>query len=169
MAGKIKALNFKIVKILNKLEDQTNLQEIVKYLKEIIVKFEDKLIVKDMKDKEDNVEDMNCKEDIDADTPSIKDIFKESNDEENIVEHTNDKDNISRKEDTLDEPKSLAIQEIKRQSISKRILCELCEQVFDKNCDLENHIIKCHEDYQQFECEKCRKTFVTEWRLNKHR
>ena len=165
MAGKMKALNVKIGKILDKLEDQTNLQEIVKYLKEIIVKFEDKLIVKDVKDKED----MNCKEDIDADTHSITDICRESNDEESIVEHTNDKDNISRKEDTLEEPKSLAIQEIKRKSISKLVICEHCEQVFDKNCDLEYHIIKCHEDYQQFECEECRKTFVTEWRLNKHR
>ena len=137
----MKAFNVKIVKILDILEDQTNLQEIVKYLKEIIVKFEDKLIVKDVKDKEDTAEDMNCKEHIDAETHSIKEICKESNDEENIVEHTNDKDNISRKEDTLDEPKSLAIQEIKRKSISKLVICELCEQVFDKNCDLENHIM----------------------------
>ena len=127
MAGKMKALNVKIGKILDKLEDQTNLQEIVKYLKEIIVKFEDKLIVKDVKDKEDMI----CKEDIDADTHSITDICRESNDEESIVEHTNDKDNISRKEDTLEEPKSLAIQEIKRKSISKLVICEHCQQVFD--------------------------------------
>ena len=51
----------------------------------------------------------------------------------------------------------------------KLISCELCEKVFDKNCDLENHIIKFHDDHQKFECEKCRKIFVTEWRLNKHR
>ena len=159
----LKALNVKIVKLLDKLDAQTNLQDRVKYLEEIIVNFEEKLTVKDMDDKEDNVEVMTVKEDIDKDTNSKKDICKESNDEEDIIERTNDKDDISKKEDKLDEPKSLAIQEINRK------ICELCEKVFDKNCDLENHIIKSHEDHQTFECEKCRKIFVTEWRLNKHR
>ena len=165
----LKALNVKIVKLLDKLDVQTNLQERVNYLEEIIVKFEEKLTVKDMDDKEDIVEDMTVKEDIDNDTNSKKNICKEANDEENIVEQTNDKDDISKTKDKLDEPKSLAIQEINRKTCSKLIICELCGKVFDKNCDLENHIIESHEDHQTFECEKCWKIFVTEWRLDKHR
>ena len=46
--------------------------------------------------------------------------------------------------------------------------CSLCEKVFDKNCDLENHIIKYHKDYETFKCDLCQKIFVTEWRLKKH-
>jgi hypothetical protein len=92
-----KALNVKIVKLIDKLDAQTNLQERVNYLEEIIVKFEEKLAVKDMNDKEDNVEDMAVKEDIDIDTYSKKDICKESNDEEDIVEQTNDMDCISKR------------------------------------------------------------------------
>ena len=167
MVGEIETLNVKIVKLIDKLEVQTILKEIVKDLKEISVKFKENLIVEDMYDKEDNVQDLNDKEDIFP--HSIKDMCKVSNDKEASVEHTNDMDNASMKDDTLDEPKSLAIQKSKRKSLSKLVICELCGKVFDKNCDLEHHIIKCHEDYQKFECEKCRKIFVTEWRLNKHR
>ena len=57
MAGKmkkmmLKSLNVKIVKLLDKLEVQTNLQERVKDLEDIIDKFEETLIAKDMNDKE---------------------------------------------------------------------------------------------------------------------
>ena len=70
MAGKMKkrmlsSLNIKIVKLLDKLEVQTNLQERVKDLEEIIDKFGEKFIVKDMNDKEDSVEDVIANEDID--------------------------------------------------------------------------------------------------------
>jgi hypothetical protein len=66
----------------------TNLQERVKDLEKIIVKFEENLIIKDVNDKEDNVEDMNVKEDIDTVTNPTKDICKESNEDEDIVGHT---------------------------------------------------------------------------------
>ena len=166
MAGKrkkmmLKSLNVKIVKLLDKLEVQTNLQERVKDLEEIIDKFEEKLIVNDKKDKEDSVEDKSVKSYIDKDTNSKKHIVKVSNEKEYMVKRTNDTENIPKKNVKLDETKCLSIQK-------KLLNCKLCDRVFDKHSDLENHIIKIHEKYQKFECGKCRKIFVTEWRLNKH-
>ena len=41
-------------------------------------------------------------------------------------------------------------------------------KTFDKNHELEYHIKTCHEKVNEYECEKCEKKFVLEWRLKKH-
>ena len=45
----------------------------------------------------------------------------------------------------------------------------MCEELFDRNCDMENHIRNIHESFETYDCDKCEKTFVLEWRLKKHR
>ena len=47
--------------------------------------------------------------------------------------------------------------------------CTMCEELFDRNCDMENHIRNIHESFETYDCDKCEKTFVLEWRLRKHR
>jgi hypothetical protein len=39
--------------------------------------------------------------------------------------------------------------------------CKICEIYFDKFCDPEMHIKRCHEKHQEFVCKKCEKKFVT--------
>ena len=46
--------------------------------------------------------------------------------------------------------------------------CKFCKIQFAKFCDLEWHLKAKHEECTQFECDKCKKTFVTEWRMKKH-
>ena len=46
--------------------------------------------------------------------------------------------------------------------------CNLCGKGFGKHFDLETHIKKSHERHTEFKCDKCSKTFVLKWRLNKH-
>ena len=49
-----------------------------------------------------------------------------------------------------------------------KVKCKSCEEIFDKNSDLEEHIRTKHEQVETYKCEKCDKTFVLKWRLNKH-
>ena len=49
-----------------------------------------------------------------------------------------------------------------------QIKCESCDEIFEKNCDLEYHIERSHKFVEKFECEKCCKTFVLKWRFKKH-
>ena len=51
---------------------------------------------------------------------------------------------------------------------TKLIKCKVCEMKFAKFCDLEWHLKAKHEECTQFECDQCKKTFVTEWRMKKH-
>ena len=44
---------------------------------------------------------------------------------------------------------------------------DLCNNTFPENCDLERNI-RNHHEVETFECEKCDKNFVHEWRLKKH-
>ena len=46
--------------------------------------------------------------------------------------------------------------------------CKSCEEIFEKNSDLEDHIELKHEQKEKYECDKCDKTFVLKWRLTKH-
>ena len=46
--------------------------------------------------------------------------------------------------------------------------CTVCEIKFARFCDLEWHLKAKHEECTQFKCDKCKKTFVTTWRLKKH-
>ena len=48
------------------------------------------------------------------------------------------------------------------------IKCSSCIQTFNKNHELEYHIKTCHENYNEYECGKCKKKFILEWRLKKH-
>ena len=46
--------------------------------------------------------------------------------------------------------------------------CYSCNEKFKEICELETHIKTKHEDHQSYTCGKCAKTFVTNWRLQKH-
>ena len=46
--------------------------------------------------------------------------------------------------------------------------CQVCDAKFDKNCDLERHVMEKHEETENFVCTVCDKPFVLEWRLEKH-
>ena len=49
-----------------------------------------------------------------------------------------------------------------------KIKCKSCDKVFGKNSDLEFHIKENHDSSEKFECAKCSKIFVLEWRFKKH-
>ena len=51
---------------------------------------------------------------------------------------------------------------------TQRIKCDECDETFGKNCDLESHIEQSHDSVNKFECDKCGKNFVLQWRLKKH-
>ena len=46
--------------------------------------------------------------------------------------------------------------------------CKYCSESFKVISDLEKHIKKEHIDFNLYECEICRKRFVTKWRQEKH-
>ena len=52
---------------------------------------------------------------------------------------------------------------------STELKCKMCDIKFVKLCELESHIETSHETYHKFECQICKKTFVTKWRLKKHK
>ena len=46
--------------------------------------------------------------------------------------------------------------------------CNVCNEKFEKNCDLERHVMDKHEEEKRFRCDVCDKQFVLEWRMKKH-
>ena len=50
-----------------------------------------------------------------------------------------------------------------------RVKCKFCDDMFDKNSELEEHIKKHHDSIEKFKCDQCGKSFVLEWRLGKHK
>ena len=48
------------------------------------------------------------------------------------------------------------------------VKCKVCGNSFVKNSDLELHIKKIHQDAEMYECDKCDKKFLLNWRLKKH-
>ena len=46
--------------------------------------------------------------------------------------------------------------------------CNICEQSFKRNCDLEKHMDRQHVESERLKCAKCEKTFLLNWRLEKH-
>ena len=50
----------------------------------------------------------------------------------------------------------------------RKIKFKICEESFDKNCYLEEHIREKHETEEQYQCDKCEKTFTLKWRMKKH-
>ena len=57
----------------------------------------------------------------------------------------------------------------KMKSKSRKLVeCHLCDKKFQIISDLENHIKTSHEDSETYNCDKCKKKFVTKWRLEKH-
>ena len=46
--------------------------------------------------------------------------------------------------------------------------CPSCEEAFDTNTDMEKHIQNVHKN-QSFNCGECDATFVSEWRMKKHK
>ena len=51
------------------------------------------------------------------------------------------------------------------ESDSKVTICNQCDKTFSRNCDLEIHIEKVHENAKKHECNSCGKTFVLKWRV----
>ena len=49
-----------------------------------------------------------------------------------------------------------------------KIKCKTCDDIFDKNSELEAHIKSYHNSIEKFECDQCAKSFVLKWRLEKH-
>ena len=62
--------------------------------------------------------------------------------------------------------KSIKFQKSKK--YEHKIKCKLCDDAFDRNSELETHIKNEHDSIEKFECDQCAKSFVLEWRLNKH-
>ena len=54
------------------------------------------------------------------------------------------------------------------QKHSTQIRCSLCENIFEKNSELDMHIKTFHNMNGEFKCEKCDKKFFLDWRLKKH-
>ena len=50
----------------------------------------------------------------------------------------------------------------------QKVKCKICDDIFDKNCELEPHIKTHHDSAEKFECDQCGKRFVLGWRLKKH-
>ena len=50
----------------------------------------------------------------------------------------------------------------------RKIKCEHCDNVFDAKYKLEIHITENHK-LPTYKCDKCKKEFVTQWRLEKHK
>ena len=44
----------------------------------------------------------------------------------------------------------------------------MCTRKFGIISELEMHMKKEHKDYMTYECDTCRKKFITKWRLEKH-
>ena len=88
--------------------------------------------------------------------------------EKNLQELVNAAEN---KEDIL-EPIDIKKTRTKNPDKVKRsyslLKCNLCEMKFTRFCDLECHLKANHKKCKEFECDTCRKTFVTNWRLRKH-
>ena len=51
---------------------------------------------------------------------------------------------------------------------SQRSKCKICEEIFDKNCELEVHIKESHPEKEHFDCDQCDSKFILKWRLKKH-
>ena len=49
-----------------------------------------------------------------------------------------------------------------------KIKCKKCEAFFYKKSDLEKHLEAFHDEKRNHTCEQFDKTFVMQWRLNKH-
>ena len=58
---------------------------------------------------------------------------------------------------------------MKRENVLPILKCEMCDKKFPQLCNLEYHMKREHETQEELECDKCRKKFVTEWRLTRHR
>ena len=68
----------------------------------------------------------------------------------------------------MDIKKTKARNSDKVRSSSSLLQCNLCEMKFTRFCDLECHMKASHKKCKEFECDTCKKTFVTNWRLRKH-
>jgi hypothetical protein len=115
---------------------------------------------------------------------TLKDKLAEMNGMEKRVQQLETRIKEFEKVDTRDIPKIVDIPQnhwksrqnhnlkpdIKRQNEEDLTLlkCKMCDNKFKKFCDLELHIKRKHENHDEFECDQCKKKFVTNWRLRKH-
>ena len=69
------------------------------------------------------------------------------------------------------ETESTQVIEKKRRKLQnyEPVICDVCDTKCKTLSDLEIHIKASHAEHQIYECYECSKTFVTEWRLHRHR
>ena len=58
---------------------------------------------------------------------------------------------------------------LRSDKLDTSIKCELCDKGFGRFVDLETHLKTIHDNREEFQCDQCDKTFVTKWRLKKHK
>ena len=76
---------------------------------------------------------------------------------------------MSRKVDNIVEERTISHENINSKvEVDFTLSCSICEDVFDKYCELENHLNVVHGQQKDNMCSICGKGFVLKWRLNKH-
>ena len=65
------------------------------------------------------------------------------------------------------EKHNIKIVQKKKHYTEQRYSCQYCGEKFDKQWELESHLVL-HEEAEQFPCNVCDKDFRTKWRLKKH-
>ena len=146
--------------------NQKYMLEAIKYLddrfKDILEKIENEKTdhAKKILDNSDDIAKLQkSKDENDIEIKRIEDKIQEV-DKEIIVLKNNSihKDNKDKKVDMGD----------KVYGHGNSIKCKICGQTFSRFVDLEKHLKTIHGQHQKFSCDKCKKGFMTKWRLEKH-
>ena len=126
--------------------------------------------VQELKFKLYELEDIAIKFKIGAAKENLSDDIENDFDTRNVSKTPNRHLERNNSEEDIIENTDMEIDNIKvdKKPGSKLLKCSVCEKRFKKFCDLEWHLKAKHEECQQFKCDKCKKSFVTEWRLKKH-
>ena len=102
---------------------------------------------------------------------NISEIYKNSKNETTVTEVVNKMTVIEDKLKTIEQ--NVVTNEVSRKFVKistkhkSDSKCPHCDENFSTKTNMENHIDQMH-DKQTFNCDKCKKTFVSEWRLKIH-
>ena len=110
---------------------------------------------------------------LDAEVQQLKKIIESLKEElDSTCRNFNLKiEKLEQKLADVDQSRPLNHSTKKRDSKCKNCLrkCNICSKGFEKNVDLEKHIEKEHDKYEEFACDKCEHKFVLKWRFEKHK